>query len=70
MEFKNEALIEREKEIAGFLLEGLSLNKVSQKTGLSKKHLNAHISNMMKKLKADDTVELIKILKTKNFLKG
>ncbi len=63
MEFKQEELIEREIEIAGYLLKDFSLRIISEKTGLSKKHLEAHISNMRIKLKAKDTHELIKLLK-------
>lgn len=63
MEFKKEELVEREIEIAGYLLLDLSLKQISGKTGLCRKHLTAHISNMMIKLKAEDTHELIKLLK-------
>lgn len=64
MEFKQEELVEREIEIAGYLLQDFSLNQIAEKTALSKKHLSAHIRNMMKKLKAKDIVALIKLLKT------
>ncbi len=63
MEFKNEELIEREKEIAGYLVNNFSSRQISEKTGLSKKHLEAHIKNMMEKLKVEDIGELIKLLK-------
>jgi DNA-binding NarL/FixJ family response regulator len=62
MEFKNEELVEREIEIAGYLLNNFSLRQISEKTGLSKKHLEAHIKNMMEKLKVEDMEELIKLL--------
>jgi DNA-binding NarL/FixJ family response regulator len=66
MEFKNEELVEREIEIAGYLINGFSLKYISHATGLSKKLLAAHLRNMMKKLKADGMTELIKTLaKTK-----
>lgn len=55
MGFKQEELVEREREIAGYLLKDFSLKMVSQKIGLSLKHLAAHISNMRIKLKAKDT---------------
>ncbi|HXL54825.1 MAG TPA: hypothetical protein VN958_01125 [Chitinophagaceae bacterium] len=48
MEFKQEELIEREIEIAGYLLQNFSIKLICEKTSLSKKHLSAHISNMMK----------------------
>lgn len=63
MEFKNEELIEREIEIAGYLLNKMSLNKIEQKTGLKKKILEAHIKNMMRKLKVENMKSLIEILK-------
>ncbi len=63
MEFKHEELVEREIEIAGYLLNNFSLGQISEKTGLSKKHLAAHIQNMMKKLQAENIAELIKLIK-------
>jgi DNA-binding NarL/FixJ family response regulator len=62
MEFKQEGLVEREIEIAGYLLQGLSLKMIAEKTALSKKHLAAHIRNMREKLKAGDVKALIKML--------
>jgi DNA-binding NarL/FixJ family response regulator len=64
MELKHEELVEREMEIGDYLLNNFSLRHISKKTGLSKKHLNAHIKNMMKKLKAEDMEELIRLLKS------
>ncbi len=64
MEFKHEELVERELEIGSYLLNAVSLKDISKKTGLSKKHLDAHIKNMMKKLKADNMEDLINLLKT------
>jgi len=63
MEFKQEGLVETEIVIAGYLLAGFSLRDISETTALSKKHLNAHIKNMMQKLKAEDMEELIKYLR-------
>jgi DNA-binding CsgD family transcriptional regulator len=63
VEFKKEILIDREKEIATYLLQNLSLTLMSEKTGLSKKLLTAHIRNMMEKLKAKDTAGLLKLLR-------
>jgi len=62
MEFKNEELVEREIEIAGYLINGFSLKYISQATGLNKKLLSAHLRNMMKKLKSESMTELIKAL--------
>jgi DNA-binding CsgD family transcriptional regulator len=66
MEFKNQELIPREIEIAGYLLEDLSLKQISEKTGLSKKHLAAHIRNMMEKLGAENVAALKKIFRADN----
>ena len=63
MEFKNEELVEREIEIADYLLRDFSLKQISEKTGLSKKHLAAHLRNMMEKLGAQNMVALKKIFK-------
>lgn len=63
MKFKHEELVEREIEIGDYLLNGFSFRHISEKTGLSKKHLDAHIKNMMEKLKAKDMEDLIKLLK-------
>ncbi len=63
MEFKNDELVEREIEIGSYLMQNFSIKEIAEKTGLSKKILGAHISNMMIKLKADNTEALIKLLK-------
>lgn len=63
MEFKKEELVEREIEIAGYLLQNFSLKMIAEKTGLSKKLLAAHLQNMMKKLKAEDMEALLKLIK-------
>jgi FixJ family two-component response regulator len=63
MEFKHEKLVEREIEIGGYLIQDFSLKVISEKTGLSKKILAAHIQNMMKKLQAENIAELIKLIK-------
>lgn len=63
MEFKNEELVEREIEIAGYLINNFSLKYISETTGLSKKLLVAHIRNMMEKLKTENVAALIKVLK-------
>lgn len=65
MEFKNEELVEREVEIACYLFQDFSLNKVAEKTGLSNKILTAHLRNMMKKLQAESLDELIQFLRAK-----
>ncbi len=64
MEFKYEQLVEHEIEIAGYLIQDISLKRISEQTGLSKKLIAAHIHNMMKKLQADNLERLIAILKS------
>ena len=63
MEFKNEELIEREIEIAGYLVQRFSVKQISEETGLNKKILAAHIKNMMQKLKTENIEALIRTLK-------
>ncbi len=63
MEFKHEELVEREIEIGGYQIQNFSLKVISEKTGLSKKILAAHINNMMKKLQAENIADLIKLIK-------
>lgn len=63
MKFKHEALVDREIEIAACLLKDCSLKSMSDKTGLCRKILTAHIRNMMEKLKAEDTAGLKKLLR-------
>ncbi len=63
MEFKQEELIAREIEIAGYLVQDFSLKYTAEKTGISKKLLVAHIRNMMEKLKAKDINELITLIR-------
>jgi len=65
MEFKNEELIEREIEIAGYLVQDFSLNHIAETTGISKRLLLVHIRNMMKKAKSENMSTLIKFLKEK-----
>jgi DNA-binding CsgD family transcriptional regulator len=65
MEFKNEELVEREMEIACYLLQDFSLNQIALKIGLNKKILTAHLRNMMEKLRAADMDELIKLIMDK-----
>ncbi|HEY4323908.1 MAG TPA: LuxR C-terminal-related transcriptional regulator [Mucilaginibacter sp.] len=63
MEFKQEELLEREIEIGHYLIRDFSLKMIAVKTGLNKKIITAHVSNMMEKLKVTDMNELIKLIK-------
>jgi DNA-binding CsgD family transcriptional regulator len=65
MEFKLQAFIDREIEIAGYLQQDLSFKQISKKTGLSKRHLSAHLHNMMEKLDVSDIEGIKKLLKEK-----
>lgn len=62
MHFKNESLIDREIEIAHYLLQNFSAKQIAEKTSLSKKHLAAHIANMKEKLNANNNTALLKLL--------
>lgn len=64
MSFKYGVLTAREMEIAGYLKEKQSLKQIEQRTGLSKKILEAHLRNMIQKLKANDLEGLIKRIQT------
>ncbi len=68
MEFKSEQLIKNDIQIEKFLMESFSLKEIEKKTGISRRHLDAHIKNMMKKLKTNDTAGLIKLIKERNYL--
>ena len=63
MEFKKEELIDCEIEIAHYLLQNFSAKQIAEKTALSKKHLDAHIANMKRKLKANDNTAFMKLIK-------
>ena len=64
MEFGREEFIEREKEIAQFLLRGNTIKQIALRTGLSRRHVEAHIRNMITKMKAEDLASLINLLKS------
>jgi DNA-binding NarL/FixJ family response regulator len=64
MEFKSEELLEREIEIAQCLLQGNKLSEIAEKTGLSKRHVTAHIRNMITKLKTENVKSLLYLLKS------
>ena len=59
MEFKRETLLQREIEIAGFLLKGFSLQQIATRLEVNKKIIKAHIRNMMQKLNAENLEHLI-----------
>ena len=63
MEFKKEALLEREIEIAGFLLQDFSLGQIASRLEVNKKIVKAHIRNMMQKLNTENIKELMHSIK-------
>lgn len=63
MEFREEALIERERELAAYLRQDLSIQEIIRKTGLHKKMIAAHLLNMMEKLHCGTKEELITLVK-------
>ena len=54
-------LTRREKEILGYIVEGLNNRKIGTKLDISERTVNAHRYNMMKKLKANNTADLVRI---------
>ncbi len=65
MEFKQEALVKREIEIAAFLLQDFSLPQIAGQLAVNKKIIKAHIRNMMQKLNAKNIEDLIQSIKAK-----
>lgn len=54
-------LTRREKEILGYIVKGLNNRKIGGKLDISERTVNAHRYNMMKKLKANNTADLVRI---------
>jgi DNA-binding CsgD family transcriptional regulator len=65
MEFKQEALVEREIEIAALLMQDFSLSQIAGQLAVNKKIIKAHIRNMMQKLNAENIEDLIQSVKAK-----
>jgi DNA-binding NarL/FixJ family response regulator len=65
MEFKQEELVEREIEIAAYLLQDFSLQQIADQLAVNKKIIKAHIRNMMQKLNAENMDDLIQSIKAK-----
>ena len=55
------ALTRREKEILSHIVEGLNNRQIGEKLNISERTVNAHRYNMMKKLKANNTADLVRI---------
>lgn len=54
-------LTRREKQILGYIVEGLNNRRVGEELNISERTVNAHRYNMMKKLKANNTADLVRI---------
>lgn len=65
MEFKQEELVEREIEIAAYLLRHFSLRQIAGQLAVNKKIIKAHVRNMMQKLNAENIEDLIQSIKAK-----
>ena len=63
MEFKQEALVEREMEIAAFLQRDFSVRQIAIQLEVNKKIIKAHIRNMMQKLHAENIEDLIQSIR-------
>ncbi len=63
MEFKQEALVEREIEIAAFLLQDFSLSQIAGHLAVNKEIIKAHIRNMMQKINTENIEDLIQSIK-------
>jgi DNA-binding NarL/FixJ family response regulator len=65
MEFEKEGLIQREIDIATYLLKHFSLKKIAGELAVSQIIIIAHVRNMMQKLHAKNMEDLIRLLKEK-----
>lgn len=54
-------LTKREKQILGFIVEGLNNRKIGGYLEISERTVNAHRYNMMKKLEANNTADLVRM---------
>jgi DNA-binding NarL/FixJ family response regulator len=62
MEFRYEELVENELIIGSLLAQGLSLNAISEKTGMSKRIVSVHVRNMKVKLQTAGLADLRRLL--------
>ena len=65
MKFKQEELLEREIEIAYYLLRHFSLRQIADQLAVNKIIIKAHFRNMMQKLNAENIEDLIQLIKAK-----
>lgn len=59
---KNSKLTKKEKMIANMILDGLNSQEIANELNIAKNTVNTHRKNILKKLNAKNTVELMKIL--------
>ena len=52
----------REKEILDFVMKGMSNKLIGEKLNISPKTVSIHRSNLMKKVKAKNAAQLVKII--------
>jgi len=52
-------LTKREKEVLKLISEGLTAKEISDKLGVSKRTIDAHTSNMLRKTGANNAVRLV-----------
>lgn len=62
-EFRYEELVENELIIGSLLAQGLSIRSIAEKTGMSKRIVSTHISNMKVKLQTKDIGDMRKLLR-------
>ena len=60
-------LTPREKEILKLIVDGLNNKKIAEKLFISESTVNAHRYNLMKKLDAKNTADLVRMFLSKNF---
>ena len=62
---RNEALLDtlspREREVLDLVVQGLSSKEIAGRLSLSKKTVDVHRSNLLRKLEADTAVDLVRI---------
>jgi DNA-binding CsgD family transcriptional regulator len=59
---QNSTLTKKEKMIANMILDGLNSQEIANELNIAKNTVNTHRKNILKKLNAKNTVELMKIL--------
>ncbi len=58
---KEEKLTQRELEVLGFIVDGFSNKEIAEQLKVSKRTVDSHRSNLMEKLKANNTADIVRI---------